>query len=131
MFEYYKKVLSNYANFNGRARRAEYWYFMLCNVLIGGTLLFLGEFLDISFALLGLYCLAMFIPWLAVLVRRLHDTGRSGWHFFIYFVPFIGGIWMLVLMCTVGDYGLNAYGANPKQETGPDRFDFENSKFAG
>lgn len=126
MIEWYKKVVfENYANFNGRARRSEYWYFILAQVLIFliiiGLGISLGSFLDnaddaffVAFGFCGLYFLAILIPYLALVVRRLHDIGKSGWFYFIRFVPFIGGIWILVLMCTEGNFGLNNYGPDPK-----------------
>jgi uncharacterized membrane protein YhaH (DUF805 family) len=85
MIEWYKKVvLENYANFSGRARRSEYWYFVLANMIIGILLTLLDSILGLklgasnSGVLSGLYNLAMFIPSLAVSVRRLHDIGKSG-----------------------------------------------------
>ena len=70
--------------------------------------------IGIPAALLGLWSLAIFIPNLAVIVRRLHDQGKSGWWFFISFVPFIGGIWLLILYLTDGTPGPNQYGPDPK-----------------
>jgi len=128
MIEWYKKVVfENYANFTGRARRSEYWYFTLAQFVILLSLLILGlvagsilgDILTgffIAYGVFALYSLATFLPTLAVVVRRLHDVGKSGWFYFIAFVPFIGGIWLLVLMCTEGDYGSNDYGSDPKNE---------------
>jgi len=65
----------------------------------------------------GIYALAMLIPTLAVSVRRLHDTGRSGWWILIVLIPFIGFIVMLVFMVLDGTPGQNQYGANPKEAT--------------
>ena len=125
MVEYWKKCLNKYADFNGRARRSEYWYFGLMNFLIvlgayaiAIALAFVTRSAIISIIMLvviGLYSLATIIPNLAVLVRRLHDTGKSGAWFFISFVPLIGGIWLLVLMCTDSQPGANDYGTNPKE----------------
>jgi uncharacterized membrane protein YhaH (DUF805 family) len=124
MIEYYKKVVfENYANFEGRARRSEYWYFTLMNILVIISLMILaGIFMAmdvkvLSFIFIGLYilyALAMFLPNIAVLVRRLHDTNKSGWFYFIGLIPLIGGIWLLVLLCTEGDNGSNDYGSDPK-----------------
>ena len=61
-----------------------------------------------------IFCLVTTIPYLAVMIRRLHDQGKSGWWYFISWVPFIGGIWLLVLMCLDGTPGDNDYGPNPK-----------------
>lgn len=126
MIEWYKKVVfENYANFNGRARRSEYWYFTLVQFLILISFVILGavigSFFDsalvglfVGYVVFALYSFATFLPTLAVVVRRLHDVGKSGWFYFIALVPFIGGIWLLVLMCTEGDSGSNDYGSDPK-----------------
>ena len=96
---WYKKViLENYANFDGRARRSEYWYFVLLNTI------FVILALLINPVLYGLYALLVLVPGLAVSVRRLHDVGKSGAWLFISLVPIIGGIWLLVLMATEGDW---------------------------
>jgi uncharacterized membrane protein YhaH (DUF805 family) len=96
---WYKKVVfENYANFDGRARRSEYWYFVLLNTIF----VFLA--LLINPVLYGLYALLVLLPGLAVSVRRLHDVGKSGAWLFISLVPIIGGIWLLVLMATEGDW---------------------------
>lgn len=65
--------------------------------------------------LIGLYSLAVFIPSLAVTVRRLHDTNHSGWMYFVSLIPLIGGIWLLILLCTDGTHGQNQYGPDPKE----------------
>ena len=96
---WYKKVVfENYANFDGRARRSEYWYFVLLNII------FVILALLINPGLYGLYALFVLLPGLAVSVRRLHDVGKSGAWLFISLVPIIGGIWLLVLMATEGDW---------------------------
>lgn len=117
--EWYLSVIrDNYANFSGRARRSEYWYFVLFQILALIILLILGFMIgnDFEFALVGLYFFATVIPWLAVLVRRLHDSGRTGWYFFVRFIPLVGNIWLLVLLCMDGDMGPNQYGRDPKAE---------------
>lgn len=107
---WYKKViLENYTNFDGRARRSEYWYFVLLNTI------FVILVSLINPVLYGLYALLVLLPGLAVSVRRLHDVGKSGAWLFISLVPIIGGIWLLVLMATEGDIGYNEYGSNPKE----------------
>lgn len=119
---YLKVVRDNFANFEGRARRQEYWMFILFNFLIIiGLIVLTGILAAISesLAMLGviiyiIYAFAILIPNLAVVVRRLHDTGNSGWMILISFVPLIGGIWLLVLMCTEGQAGSNQYGPDPK-----------------
>ena len=128
MIEWYKKVVfENYANFTGRARRSEYWYFTLAQFIIllslvllgviGGSIFdnVLGGFF-VAYGVFVLYSLATLLPTLGVVVRRLHDVGKSGWFYFIAFIPFVGGIWLLVLMCTEGDYGDNDYGSDPKND---------------
>ncbi|MDO8584358.1 MAG: DUF805 domain-containing protein [bacterium] len=118
---YYLEVLKKYADFSGRARRKEYWLFMLFHFVI---VLFLMIFVmtlgrvGILFGLIyAAYIFGTFIPSLAVVVRRLHDTNRSGWWYFISFVPFVGGVVLLVFTCLDGDKGANQFGADPKQET--------------
>lgn len=111
---WYLEVLKKYAVFNGRARRKEYWMFVLFNVIIGFVLGFI-EGLFGGPGIIGLlYSLAVLIPGIAVAVRRLHDTGRSGWWFLIAFVPIIGAIVLLVFMVQDSEPGQNQYGVNPK-----------------
>jgi uncharacterized membrane protein YhaH (DUF805 family) len=124
---YYIKVLQQYADFNGRARRKEYWIYKIINSIIGGLLFFLDyllgttiDFLDLgegnSLGILYLvYALFVFIPGLAVAVRRLHDVGKSGWMLLIALIPLIGAIWLLVLYLTDSNPGENKYGPNPKE----------------
>lgn len=126
MIDWYKKVVfENYANFKGRARRSEYWYYVLTNFLIQLPLLILFFVFTanenvglgmIFYGLMILYSLAVLIPSLAVAVRRLHDVGKSGWFYFICLIPIVGGIWLLVLFFTEGDQGENDYGPDPKAE---------------
>lgn len=117
--KWYLEVLSKYAVFTGRARRSEYWYFALLNTIfliaLGILEGALGLFPDSRHSVLGLvYNLAVFFPALAVSVRRLHDTGRSGWWLLIAIVPLLGAIALLVFMLTDSDAGKNEYGPNPK-----------------
>lgn len=124
---YYLKVLKQYADFNGRARRKEYWIYNIINSIIGGLLFFLDyllgttiDFLDLgegnSLGILYLvYALFVFIPGVAVAVRRLHDVGKSGWMLLIALIPLIGPIWLLVLYLTNSNPGENKYGPNPKE----------------
>lgn len=116
---YYKVALSKYAVFSGRSRRSEYWYFVLCNVIISfalslvdGMLGFGGEESAGIFG--GLYALAMIIPSIAVGVRRLHDIGKSGWWMFILLVPILGVLVLFFLMIRDSQPGDNQYGPNPK-----------------
>ncbi|EDY45641.1 DUF805 domain-containing protein [Streptomyces sp. SPB074] len=116
---YYLDVFKKYAQFSGRARRAEYWMFQLFNLLAMAILFILGiAVTKVFFVLYGLYTLALIVPSLALTWRRLHDTGRSGGFFFISFVPFIGGIWLFVLTVLEGDRQGNMYGPDPKAPAG-------------
>ena len=118
---WYLKVLKQYADFKGRARRSEYWMFTLFNVIFGVVAIILDNVLGIAFPFVGygplylLYILSMFIPGLAVLVRRLHDIGKSGFMFFIVLIPIVGVIWMFILLVTDSQSGANKWGANPKE----------------
>ena len=114
MFEYYVSVLKNYATFTGRARRKEFWMFALCNFLISFVLGIFIRFVPVLLVLSLLYSLAILVPSLAVTVRRLHDTSRSGLWILISLVPLIGSIWLLVLMFLDGTVGDNKWGPDPK-----------------
>lgn len=113
MIEWYKKVvLENYANFNGRARRAEYWWYALGNFILAVVAIILDSLIGI--ALMGPYglfytilLLGTIVPTIAVGVRRMHDVGKSGWFIII-------PIYNLILACTEGDKGPNEFGADPK-----------------
>lgn len=122
---WYLKCLRQYADFNGRARRKEYWMFILFNSIFGIVAMILDNIFGIAIdgiaidgvgygPIYGLYVLAIFIPGLAVSVRRLHDVGKSGWMYFIVLIPLVGVIWLLVLMLTDSNPGENQYGVNPK-----------------
>jgi uncharacterized membrane protein YhaH (DUF805 family) len=127
IMNWYLAVVKKYAVFAGRARRKEYWMFVLFNILIIFAIAILaaiftgigGKFgsalASTIYGLTSIYSLALIIPTLAVVVRRLHDVGKSGWWYFIILVPLIGGIWLLVLMCTDSQPGTNQYGPNPKE----------------
>ncbi len=105
-----QSVFGNYANFNGRARRSEYWWFVLFVTIIESALYFVFIPLpEVGFALLAILALAIILPSLAVTVRRLHDTDRSGWWFLIQLIPF-GGLVLLVFMVLSGTSGTNRYG---------------------
>ena len=114
--KWYLKVLNQYFDFSGRARRKEYWVFVLFSALISWTL----QILDFVFGtymltiLASIYSLLVFIPGLAVTLRRLHDAGKSGWYFFLILIPIIGWIWLLVLLCIEGEPRPNQWGENPK-----------------
>ncbi len=126
-----KSVLGQYVGFSGRARRSEYWFFYLFTLLVTGipyavVVALVGttaasdpsaEMSPVALLLLGLIGLiglALFLPTLAVAIRRLHDTGRSGWWYLISFVPFVGGIVLLVFFVLDSEPGANRFGPNPK-----------------
>jgi uncharacterized membrane protein YhaH (DUF805 family) len=114
--EWYFEVLRKYAVFSGRARRKEYWMFALFNiivlVLIGIVVGFVSQ---VGASALGtIYALLVFVPGLAVSVRRLHDTGRSGWWLLISLIPLLGWIVLLIFVVLDSQPGENQYGPNPK-----------------
>ena len=114
---WYLEALKKYAVFSGRARRKEYWFFILFNAIISFALIIIEYLAGGPGFVVGIYYLAIAIPSLAVLVRRLHDTDRSGWWFFINFVPLIGGIIILVFTVQDSQPDENRYGPNPKGTT--------------
>lgn len=111
--EWYLAVLKKYAVFNGRARRKEYWMFFLLNLIF--TLLLGAVDGILGTVVLGfIYSLAVLIPSIAVGVRRLHDTGRTGWWLLISLIPIIGILVLIYFMVSDGTLGHNEYGPNPK-----------------
>ena len=111
-----QSVFSKYATFSGRARRSEYWYFFLFNVIVTVVLNILYSSTDstIFAALMSLYSLATLVPGLAVSWRRLHDISRSGVNYLLILIPLVGAIILLVWMCKDSYPGINQYGPNPK-----------------
>ena len=112
--EWYLKVLKNYAGFEGRAQRKEYWMFILINMVISIILSVIERMADIGTIISGLYSLAVLLPTIAVTARRLHDTGRSGWMQLIGLIPLVGWIIVLVFVCQDSQQGDNRFGSNPK-----------------
>ncbi|MEU4568963.1 DUF805 domain-containing protein [Micromonospora sp. NPDC023956] len=120
-----RSVLSQYVGFGGRARRAEYWWFALFSILVGIVAAILDMVLGTDFegasssgGLVGLIVsLAILLPSLAVAVRRLHDTDRSGWWMLLGLVPIIGAIVLLVFFVQDGTPGPNRFGPSPKHHT--------------
>ncbi|HDM8144704.1 TPA: DUF805 domain-containing protein [Vibrio harveyi] len=111
--DWYLAVLKKYAVFNGRARRKEYWMFFLFNLIFSFVLGFIDGILGTVF--IGtIYGLVVLIPGIAVMVRRLHDIGRTGWWVLIGLIPLIGLIVLIVFAATDGNKGSNEYGSNPK-----------------
>lgn len=112
---YYLDVLKKkYALFTGRARRSEYWYFTLFNFLISIGLSMVDTFTGLGF-LNPVYGLLVLIPAIAVAIRRLHDTGRSGWWLLIVFVPFVGWIILIYFFILDSQPFDNQYGPHPKK----------------
>ncbi|GAB5480984.1 MAG: DUF805 domain-containing protein [Parasphingorhabdus sp.] len=129
MMEWMLMPLKRYADFSGRSRRKEYWMFALLQVIIIVGLAIIGGVLGsftpdpagsmstggtLMIALFGLYALAIFIPSLAVQVRRFHDQDKSGWFVLLGFIPYVGGLIVLVFMCLDGTKGKNRFGDDPK-----------------
>ena len=118
---WYLKCLKQYADFSGRARRQEYWMFVLFNMIFAIVAIIIDNVVgtespELGYGVFnGLYTLAVFIPGVAVAVRRLHDVGKSGWMFFIGLIPLVGTIWLLVLMVKDSQQGTNKWGENPKE----------------
>ncbi|MEV4539821.1 DUF805 domain-containing protein [Asanoa sp. NPDC049518] len=116
-----KAVLTNYVGFSGRARRSEYWWFVVFTIILNVIGKILDSVLfDTSMSgtgiIGGLITLALFLPGLAVAVRRLHDTDRSGWWVLLALIPLIGAIVLLVFMAADSKPGTNRFGPNPKEQ---------------
>jgi uncharacterized membrane protein YhaH (DUF805 family) len=103
---------SNYVNFNDRAPRSEYWYWILFTVIAEVVVAAIDRALGIHL-IAALLVLAIVIPTFAVTIRRLHDLDRSGWWIFLSFIPLIGGIILLIWFCTRGTEGPNRFGPDP------------------
>ena len=114
---YLKVVRDNYANFSGRAQRAEYWTFALLNIIFGCIIAVADTFISGGFIYMA-YGLGILIRALAVSIRRLHDVDKSGWCLLLAFVPVVQLI-LLVWYCTDSTPGDNQYGPNPKGIGGP------------
>jgi uncharacterized membrane protein YhaH (DUF805 family) len=120
IFEYFKQTLTqNYANFEGRVRRKEFWSFTLVSFIISIVLtaidtLALDTPLGENGILINIFNLAFFVPSIAIGTRRLHDIGKSGWMQLLYFFIIIGWVWLLILFFTEGHAENNDYGQNPK-----------------
>ena len=130
---WFLKAFRQYADFSGRARRKEYWFFTLFYIILYLGLAIVERVAGLHFPdhdvngeqvmgagfLTVLYSLGMIIPCLSVTVRRLHDTNRSGWWWFINLIPLAGAIVMLVFMVQEGNPGPNRFGPDPKTEPDP------------
>ncbi len=113
--DYYIKAFQHYADFEGRARRAEYWYFALFHFIAMFACMLPMMLSRVFIFIPFVYLLAAIVPSIALVVRRLHDTNKSGWMFLINFIP-LGGIVLFVFMVLEGDHGDNDYGPDPKEE---------------
>jgi len=126
IFGYYKKCLfKKYATFDGRARRKEYWGFFFSNWLISLFCIIIAAGMTVAgingigtflLSLYVLYSFFLIIPFLAAMVRRFHDTGRSGAYLFWWLVPFVGTIIVFIALCTESSVEENQYGPNPKAD---------------
>lgn len=121
--QYYINVIKNYATFNGRARRKEYWMFVLFNMIFSIIASLIDRVAGLNIMIAGvpmgiissIYSLFILLPSLSVIVRRLHDTNRAGGWIFIGLIPLIGWIVLLVFYCTAGTNGSNRFGEDPKK----------------
>lgn len=112
---YYKLGWQRWNDFSGRSRRAEYWWFYLGNIITVVVLFVLAAAIaDALIFVPAILLLALIVPTLAAGIRRMHDQDKSGWWLLIAFVPFIGGIWQLVLLATDGTRHPNQWGTSPK-----------------
>ncbi len=113
-----RSVFNQYVGFSGRASRSEYWiwwgFLVVVFFAIGATALLLGS---TGYVVAGVVSLAIFLPNLAVTVRRLHDTGRSGWWLLIVFIPFVGGLILFVFLLLDSQSESNEWGAPPYGST--------------
>ncbi|GAA4418477.1 DUF805 domain-containing protein [Nibrella viscosa] len=114
----YINALRNFADFRGRTRRSEYWFFVLFNILfivllIGIDVIIIGSGNGFG-VLTSIYVLATLIPSTAVAVRRLHDSGRSGWWLLLTLIP-LGGLVLLIFYVQDSVPGVNKWGPNPKE----------------
>ncbi len=124
-----KVVRDNYANFEGRARRNEFWMFVLiASVISLGTFLVDGRLFPGKLLITNLFSLAILVPNVAVSIRRLHDTGKSGWWQLLYILVIIGWIPLIIFLAKDSDIGDNEYGASEKY---PDTNDSEDDFMLG
>jgi uncharacterized membrane protein YhaH (DUF805 family) len=122
-FQYFGDCITkDYFNFSGRARRMEFWSYWLQFFLLTLFTVILVDLFDTEDMMgdnsngwiIAIPILAGFIPLLAVATRRMHDLGKSGTMLIVYFIPLIGGFWVLILLLSDGQQGINRYGQNPK-----------------
>jgi uncharacterized membrane protein YhaH (DUF805 family) len=114
---WYTDVIKKYAVFNGRAARPEFWWFVLCNLIVSAVINLVFSAIagrSAGQAAGELYSLAVLLPSLGVGIRRLHDTNRTGWWYLLVFIPIIGWIVLIVFLASASDPGSNTYGPNPQ-----------------
>ena len=110
-----KLAFKNYVNFNGRSRRSEYWWFVLFNIIIEIIIYILAKLITPNLIfLLSISGLIAFLPGLGLVIRRLHDIGKSGWYIFIAFIPIVGIFILLYFFCLDSENQSNEYGESPK-----------------
>jgi uncharacterized membrane protein YhaH (DUF805 family) len=109
----YQNALQRYADFKGRTSVGGFWRFVAVNFAIAIVLVILAGIADIFYILYFLYAIALIVPNLAVTVRRLHDTGRSGWFLLVGLIPFVGFI-ILIVLTVQPSTGPNEYGQGPE-----------------
>ena len=114
MIDWFVKCLKNYANFKGRARRKEFWFFTLVQFIILIIAQIIDSVIGTEFVLYALIVLALFIPSLAVSVRRLHDLSKSGWWYLIALIPLIGAIILIIWFATETKAEVNQWGQPAK-----------------
>jgi uncharacterized membrane protein YhaH (DUF805 family) len=109
-------VLERYAKFDGRANRAEFWWFVLANLIVMVALSILANVSGLFNIIYVIYALGVLIPSIAVAIRRLHDTDKSGWFLLLGLIPFVGFIILIVFYATAGTAGPNKFGAGPEPD---------------
>jgi len=109
-----KTCFSKYVDFNGRARRSEYWYFFLFNMIITVIAAIIAQATGATIVS-TIVSLALLLPGLAVSVRRLHDIGKKWTWLLISLIPIVGEIWLIILNCKDSEPGDNQFGPNPKE----------------
>tara|TARA_B100000795_G_C22758572_1_gene422592 strand:+ start:347 stop:709 length:363 start_codon:yes stop_codon:yes gene_type:complete len=114
--KWYFKAIYQYFNFSGRARRKEFWVFILFNFFVIWLLSILNPYFNTEYlsTTSSIYSLFVFIPSVTVFLRRLHDAGKNGWNILLIFIPIIGWAWLLMLLIMVGEPKTNKWGLYPK-----------------
>lgn len=112
IFTFWKR----YSDFGGRSRRSEFWYSVLVNWIIAIFINLIGILLPVNLGMVisTVFTAMLFLPNIAIAIRRVHDTGKSGWVLFAGFIPVIGAIWLIILFSLDGEKRANEYGESPK-----------------